>query len=88
MKVARERAGLTQAEVADNFGYPSSQFISNIERGLAALPVDVMVKLVRLYKIKPEKFIRIYLEGQERILRWTLGYRGEEHSPRQRFSLD
>lgn len=77
LKTARERAGLTQAEVATEFGYTSSQFISNIERGAATVPTEVMVKLVRIYRMKPEKFVRIYLEGQERLLRSALDRPGK-----------
>lgn len=73
LKAAREHVGLTQAEVAADFGYSSSQFISNIERGLATPPVAVIVEQVKLYKIKHEKFIRVYLESQERMLRRALG---------------
>jgi transcriptional regulator with XRE-family HTH domain len=39
LRRARERAGLTQAEVARAWRVRSAQSVSNIERGVAPLPV-------------------------------------------------
>jgi transcriptional regulator with XRE-family HTH domain len=44
----RKNAGLTQAELAAGLGYTSPQFISNIERGLAALPSFKFKKAAKL----------------------------------------
>lgn len=38
LRQARERAGLTQSQLAKALGYTTPQFISNIERDLAFLP--------------------------------------------------
>lgn len=45
MKKAREKAGLTQADLSTKLGYSTPQFISNIERGQARLPVPKFKKL-------------------------------------------
>lgn len=37
---ARQRAGMTQAELAKALGYDNAQFISNIERGESRLPLN------------------------------------------------
>jgi transcriptional regulator with XRE-family HTH domain len=39
LKAKREAANITQAEVAEKLGYTSAQFVSNIERGLCAMPL-------------------------------------------------
>lgn len=39
LRCARERAGLTQAELARAWRVRSAQSVSNIERGVAPLPV-------------------------------------------------
>lgn len=38
MKTARKRVGLSQGDLAEKLGFDSGQFISNIERGICALP--------------------------------------------------
>ena len=53
IKIHREKLGLSQSEVATKCGYISAQFISNIERGKASLPIEKAGIISRLLKIKP-----------------------------------
>lgn len=50
-KNARERQGLTQADVAKVLGYDTAQFISNWERGQSYPPIKATRKLSKLYKV-------------------------------------
>jgi transcriptional regulator with XRE-family HTH domain len=51
LRQARERAHLSQRQVADELGYQSPQFISNWERGLSSPPVKTLKHLGELYSI-------------------------------------
>lgn len=42
---------LTQRHVATKLGYGTSQFISNVERGIALPPLNKLRKLASLYEI-------------------------------------
>ncbi|PCI27029.1 hypothetical protein COB52_05535 [Candidatus Kaiserbacteria bacterium] len=57
LKGAREKAGLTQGQVAKEFGFTTAQFISNLERGLVSLPAKHIQPLSALYGVKAEKFV-------------------------------
>jgi transcriptional regulator with XRE-family HTH domain len=57
LKSARERAGLTQQEVALRMRYSTPQFVSNWERGLALPPLDALPRIVRVLRIKPKSLI-------------------------------
>ena len=48
-KELRERAGLTQRQVADHLGI-HVQMISKIERGVSPIPFKHIDKLAKLYK--------------------------------------
>ncbi len=61
LRAKRESVGLTQAEVAKHFKHSSSQFISNIERGLCAVPLHIMVEVLRMYKVPSKEFISFVL---------------------------
>jgi len=47
IKEARERVGLTQAQLAAKLGYKSAQFISNAERSICELPKAQFKKLAK-----------------------------------------
>jgi transcriptional regulator with XRE-family HTH domain len=46
----RIKAGLTQAQVAKEFGDKNAQFVSNCERKVAPWPVARLPKLAKLYR--------------------------------------
>lgn len=54
LQKAREKAGLTQADVAKTFNYSTAQFISNWERGISYPPYHILRKLCSMYQIDVE----------------------------------
>ena len=46
----REAAGKTQAEVARELSYATSQFVSNVEAGRAPIPIDKIKAWARAIK--------------------------------------
>jgi transcriptional regulator with XRE-family HTH domain len=58
LRTARIKANLSQGEVAKNLRYSTAQFISNIERGLCAPPVDAVRKLIEIYRLNPHRLIK------------------------------
>lgn len=55
-KQYRQRAQLSQMDVAQSLGYGSAQIISNFERGLCSLPHKKLFEYGRLCKI-PESVV-------------------------------
>ena len=69
LKEAREKAGLTQQDLAGVFRYSSSQFISNWERGLSLPPVDLMAKLAAVLRISPRDLVEELYAYQTELLK-------------------
>jgi ribosome-binding protein aMBF1 (putative translation factor) len=69
IKTARVTAGLTQVDVSTELGLSSAQFISNIERGLANLPMKHARPLSRLLKIPLSAIIDARAEDVKERLR-------------------
>lgn len=61
LKMSRERALLSQHEVARALGYATPQFISNLERGLSCPPIKALRILSRLYKIDMDEVFEAVL---------------------------
>lgn len=78
---ARLKAGLSQKDVSDLFGYKSPQVVSDWERGLRSPPAAMLKKLVDLYHVPMETFFELILEERtailERKLRRSLGFKGK-----------
>ncbi|MBO9667694.1 MAG: helix-turn-helix transcriptional regulator [Bdellovibrio sp.] len=51
LKEHRLKAGMTQQDLANKFGYSTAQFISNWERGISQPPMETLVQLSVLLKI-------------------------------------
>jgi transcriptional regulator with XRE-family HTH domain len=68
LKASRENADLTQAQVSRMCGYGSPQFISNIERGVSVASLDLLGRLVRLYKADVEQLEKIIIKSQKELL--------------------
>jgi transcriptional regulator with XRE-family HTH domain len=68
LKGHRKNSGLSQKEVSDILGYSSSQFISNIERGVAGPPTDVFLKMVSIYKIPEKQVVDFLISEQKKAL--------------------
>jgi len=65
LKNCRLQANLSQSEVADQLGYSSPQFISNMERGICAPPLKKIAQLSQLYKCDPHELLDILMTLQK-----------------------
>jgi len=63
LKKAREKAGYSQAHVAEVLEYASAQFVSNWERSLSIPPLETLVFLQSFYRANTKK---MYLDYQKR----------------------
>ncbi len=63
-RLLRERAGLTQAEVADNLGYSTPQFISNVERGRCRYPIEKLGKIKKIYRLSNDQIVNLILADE------------------------
>jgi len=70
-KELRLQAGLTQAELATRLGV-RTQFISNIERDIASIPIKLINRCAKILKRDPEIFIQWNLERHEMLVRKKL----------------
>jgi len=52
LREKREKAGLTQLTLSRRLGYRSSQYISNIERGLSGIPLGKLTPIAAALKVK------------------------------------
>jgi transcriptional regulator with XRE-family HTH domain len=69
LKSRRQRAGLTQQDVAQHLEYTSPQFISNWERGVSLPPLDVLPRLAVLYRVSARDMIDVMHRYQEQVLK-------------------
>jgi transcriptional regulator with XRE-family HTH domain len=72
LREKRVRADLTQGWVAERMGFTSPQFISNIERGLCSPPMDVLKRMVRLYKLRNPEVVKFLSRLQEEYFERSL----------------
>ena len=72
LREKRVRADLTQGFVAEKMGFTSPQFISNIERGLCSPPMDVLKRMIRLYKLRSPEVVRFLSRLQEEYFEKSL----------------
>lgn len=68
LKDRREKAKLTQKQVAEHLDYTTPQFISSWERGDREPPINVIWRLASLYKISAEKIFDVMLEYRQATL--------------------
>jgi len=69
LKNAREKASLTQQDVARKLNYSTPQFVSNWERGISLPPLDVMPRLSEVLQIAPRTLIETLHKYQEELLK-------------------
>lgn len=69
----RIQKNLSQKDVADALGYDSSQFISNVERGLCLFPISKFKKLSKIFSVPVETVLAVYLHDKEQQARKELG---------------
>lgn len=72
LQKAREKAGLSQAHVAQALNYSSAQFISNWERNAAKVPLYQLKKLIFLYKLDKAALIEVILQEEKAFLEKNL----------------
>lgn len=77
LKEMRIKAGLTQQQVADHFGYTSPQHISALDRGISSPSIKDLKDLAFIYKVDVEtmkkKFLKAKVEAYENKLKRKLG---------------
>ena len=64
LREARERAGLTQKQVADSLEYSTAQFISSWERGEREPPMHVIHRIARLYRVEASELFEMMLKDR------------------------
>lgn len=65
LKAARERAGLTQAELADQVGLRYYTFVSQVESGLGRVPIETQGAWAVAVGLNPAEFARTLLRYYE-----------------------
>jgi transcriptional regulator with XRE-family HTH domain len=55
----RERARLTQWQVARKLGYGTAQFVSNWERGVSVPPGKDLYRVARILGVAPEQMLEV-----------------------------
>lgn len=65
-------SGVSQGKVAKSLGYHSPQFVSNWERGLAAPPMVMLVKIIDLLALDKQEVYDLLLSEREKELRIAL----------------
>jgi len=68
VRAAREKAGLTQFQLAKQLSYTSAQFISNWERGQSSPPLDVLPKLAVALSLSPKELLDTLHSYQTQLL--------------------
>jgi len=69
LKNAREKAGLTQHDVAQQLGYSTPQFVSNWERGISLPPLDVLPRVSDVLDLAPKNLIDTLHRYQDEMLK-------------------
>lgn len=82
LKMKREVAGLTQAQVSKRLGYSTTQFVSNWERGIGKPPYKALAKLIRLYGLDAQELVELCLKSMEKELRRELSFKVESRRRR------
>lgn len=57
LKAAREKAGLTQAQVCAALGIPKAQILSSYERGISSPRIDVLASLAVYYGVTVDSLL-------------------------------
>jgi transcriptional regulator with XRE-family HTH domain len=72
LKAKREKANLTQKDIADRLGYSTPQFISSWERGEREPPMNVIWQISSIYRISAEKLFDVMLAYRQKMLEQDL----------------
>jgi transcriptional regulator with XRE-family HTH domain len=66
---ARKAANISQAKASAKLGYPSPQYLSNIERGKSGPSHEVIRKLIKIYGLNESQVIEDLIDLQSEYLR-------------------
>ncbi len=69
LRVCRTDGGFSQKEIALKLGLDTPQFISNIERGLCAIPFKKLKALLKIYKRDVDPVIELIASSYSESLR-------------------
>ena len=65
LKAARERAGLTQAQLSDEVGLRYYTFVSQVESGVGRLPIETQAAWAKALRLDEAEFARTLLAYYE-----------------------
>jgi transcriptional regulator with XRE-family HTH domain len=65
LKAARERAGLTQAQLSDEVGLRYYTFVSQVESGVGRLPIETQAAWAKALHLDEAEFARTLLAYYE-----------------------
>lgn len=65
IKAARERAGLSQAALANRVGFATNASISNLESGKHTLTVDTAIRIAAACGVPPAEFLAQIAEAND-----------------------
>ena len=78
IKFIRTNKGISQLKISKALGYSSGQFISNIERDIAALPVTRLKALAKALDVDLKQLRKSYLESKLAKIKDKLAYGQKE----------
>ena len=65
---ARVARSMTQSSVAKKLGYLTAQYVSNWERGYCLPPKGKLREISRIYAIKYDTLVKLYVDAKTREL--------------------
>lgn len=72
---------LTQKQLSDSLGFKTSQFISNLERGIAEIPPTRIKEFADILKVESSELARLASESLKRRLLGKSEYEGASADP-------
>ncbi len=79
-------AGLTQGELAKSLGFSSSQFVSNIERGVAAIPAPRVQDYSRTIGVDNKELSKLVLDASnDKVVKKTKNKLNVQPEPQDPF---
>lgn len=83
LKAAREAAGLTQAQLAEQVGLRYYTFVSQVEGGVGRLPIETQAAWAEAVGLDPSDFAKTLLEYYEpELYRLLFGASGAQSRAR------
>lgn len=59
---------LSQVELSNLLGYKNGQFVSNVERGICAIPLKALGDLMRILSIPQDELVRAMVQDYEQTI--------------------